>query len=126
MDAACSRLLKGPFLTWLSLDNLRAPLHTGDELMGRTKHPKKEIEEALKHAESRGWVIKEGGAHAWGKIYCPFNDNECRCGEFCITSVWSTPRNPTNHASQLCRVVDNCARQREKLKADKEQALKVQ
>jgi hypothetical protein len=52
MDAACSRLLKGPFLTWLSFDSLRAPLHTGDELMGRTKHPKKEIEEALKHAES--------------------------------------------------------------------------
>lgn len=94
--------------------------------MGRTKHPKKDIEEALKHAESQGWVVKEGGAHAWGKIYCPFNDNECRCGEFCIASVWSTPRSSTNHASQLCRVVDNCARQREKLEAEKEQAQQAQ
>lgn len=94
--------------------------------MGRTKHPKKEIEEALKHAESQGWAVKEGGSHAWGKIYCPFKDNECRCGEFCITSVWSTPRSATNHVSQLYRVVDNCARQREKLKAEKEQAQQAQ
>ncbi|WP_416423816.1 hypothetical protein RAM80_28950 [Pseudomonas sp. App30] len=86
--------------------------------MGRTKHPKKEIEAALQHAESQGWVVKLGGGHAWGKIYCPFNDSECRCGEFCITCVWSTPKNPTTHASQLCRVIDNCSRQREKLKTE--------
>jgi len=48
------------------------------------------------------------GSHAWGKMYCPYNDVECRCGEFCITSIWSTPKNPGNHARQLRRVVDNC------------------
>ena len=52
--------------------------------------------------------LKWEGGHAWGKIYCPNNDNECRCGEFCISSVWSTPRNPVNHAKQIKRVVDNC------------------
>jgi hypothetical protein len=76
--------------------------------MARTRHPKKEIEAALRHAEDNGWEVKVGGSHAWGKIYCPYNDAECRCGEFCITSVWSTPKNAEAHARKLKRVVDNC------------------
>lgn len=52
-----------------------------------------------------------GGSHAWGKIYCPHNDKKCRCGEYCISSIWSTPRNPANHAKQIRRVVDNCKTQ---------------
>ena len=59
--------------------------------MVRPSHPKKEVEEALRHAEGQGWRVEVGGSHAWGRIYCPYNDEECRCGEFCITSVWSTP-----------------------------------
>ena len=82
--------------------------------MPRPVHPKKEVEEALRHAERLGWRIEVGGSHAWGRIYCPFNDERCRCGEFCITSVWSSPKNPGNHARALRRVVDNCtARLRE-------------
>ena len=27
---------------------------------------------------------------------------------FCITSIWSTPKNPGNFARKLKRVVDNC------------------
>lgn len=77
--------------------------------MTRLKHPKKEVEAALRHAEAHGWTIKVGGGHAWGKILCPFKNKECRCGEFCITSVWSTPRSPDSHANTLRRVVDNCA-----------------
>ena len=76
--------------------------------MARPPHPKREIEEAIKHAEAERWRVKVGGSHAWGKICCPYNDHECRCGEFCITSVWSTPKNPGNHARALRRVVDNC------------------
>ncbi|VVO09250.1 hypothetical protein [Pseudomonas fluorescens] len=79
--------------------------------MARASHPKKEIEMALRHAEERGWRIEVGGSHAWGKIYCPFRHDLCRCGEFCITSVCSTPRNPFNHARALRRVVDNCTTQ---------------
>ncbi|NJD89218.1 MAG: hypothetical protein FIB05_14550 [Betaproteobacteria bacterium] len=77
--------------------------------MPRPRHPKKEVEEALRYAEARGWRIDVGGSHAWGRMYCPANDPECRCGEFCITSIWSTPKDPRNHARQLRRVVDNCA-----------------
>ena len=77
------------------------------------KHPNKEIQASLKHAEQNGWSIKIGGSHAWGKILCPYNDADCRCGEFCITSIWSTPRNPTNHAKLIRRVVDNCIHQQD-------------
>ena len=77
--------------------------------MTRKTHPKAEIEAALRYAESHGWRVEVGGSHAWGKIYCPYNDNECRCGEFCIASIWSTPKNTGNHAKQIKRVVDNCS-----------------
>ena len=82
--------------------------------MSRWKHPKKEVDDALRHAEANGWRVVPGGAHAWGRIYCPYNDAECRCGEFCITSVWSTPKNAGNHAKALRRVVDNCTTNRSK------------
>jgi hypothetical protein len=77
--------------------------------MARARHPKKEIEAAIQYAEASGWRVAVGGSHAWGKLYCPYNEAECRCGQFCITSIWSTPRNPGNYARKLRRVVDNCA-----------------
>lgn len=76
--------------------------------MARPIHPNKEVENALRHAEVLGWSVVAGGGDCWGRIYCPNNDRECRCGEFCITSVWSTPRNPGTFARQLRRIVDNC------------------
>lgn len=82
--------------------------------MTRTKHTLKDIESALVHAETQGWRIEIGGAHAWGKMYCPYNDEECRCGIHCITSIWSTPKNPGNFAKALRRVVDNCTTHRKK------------
>jgi hypothetical protein len=81
--------------------------------MARSSHPNKEVEKALRVAEENGWRIVRGGSHAWGKIYCPNNDAECRCGEFCITSIWSTPRNPDNHAKALLRVVLHCSSHRD-------------
>jgi len=86
--------------------------------MARTSHPKKEVEDALRHAEEHGWRIEVGGGHAWGRIYCPYNQYECRCGEFCIASVWSTPKNPGNHARALRRVVDGCTVRRERQAAE--------
>lgn len=80
--------------------------------MARKPHPEPEIEAALRHAEAHGWRVRQGGAHAWGRMYCPYNDQECRCGEFCITSIWSTPRNACSHGRQLMRVVDNRAWER--------------
>ncbi len=76
--------------------------------MTRRKHPSKDIEYAIKYAEENGWTVETGGSHAWGRMYCPYNDKECRCGEFCQASIWSTPKSPTNHAKQIKRVVDKC------------------
>ena len=82
--------------------------------MGRSRHTKKEVEEALRYAEENGWQVLErhGRGHAWGQLYCPFNDEACRCGAFCRVSIWSTPKSPGNHARQIRQVVDNCSPQR--------------
>lgn len=76
--------------------------------MRARRHPDKEVEAALRYAEAHGWRIEVGGSHAWGKMYCPANARECRCGAFCIASIWSTPRNASHHARQIRRVIDNC------------------
>ncbi len=90
--------------------------------MSRTKHPKQEVEVALKYAEEQGWRIEIGGSHAWGRMYCPYNDGSCRCGEFCIASISSTPRNAGNHGKQIRRVVDNCTTRRSQTQADSDKS----
>src|SRR5882672_3278667 len=73
--------------------------------MKRTRHPSKEIEEAIKYAESKGWRYKKSGnsAHAWGRLLCPLQARE---GD--QISIWSTPRSEFNHAQQIRRAVDKC------------------
>jgi len=44
--------------------------------MANKQHPNKEIQAALEYAVTKGWSVKVGGSHAWGKIYCPYNDSE--------------------------------------------------
>ena len=85
--------------------------------VARNRHPNKDIEDALRHAEMSGWRVEVGGSHAWGKIFCPYNDSDCRCGEFCITSIWSTPKNPGNFARKVLRVVDNCTTRKKRADA---------
>jgi len=92
-------------------------------MSSRAKHPKKEVEEALRYAEEAGWRVSVGGSHAWGKVYSPYDDEECRCGEFCIASVWSTPKNAGNHAHQIKRVVDNCTTRKRHLQAAQKKAV---
>ena len=75
----------------------------------RRRHPNKEIENALQFAELNGWRVVPGGSHAWGRMYCPARNDTCRCGAFCITSIWSTPRNAGGHSRLLRRVVLNCS-----------------
>ncbi|SOB78060.1 hypothetical protein SAMN04488490_3906 [Marinobacter sp. LV10R510-11A] len=77
--------------------------------MRRKRHTDKDIEAAIAYAEIKGWRIEMRNGHAWGRMYCPFNDSQCRCGDFCVASIWSTPRSAGNHARQICRIVDNCS-----------------
>ena len=76
--------------------------------MPRNRHPNKEIEKALNYAEEKGWTIEKASGHAHSIMKCPSNNKDCRCGEFCITSVWSTPRNPHAHARKIKSIVDKC------------------
>lgn len=76
--------------------------------MARRRHPNKEIESAIQYAEEHGWELRMTTGHAWAQMRCPENSKECRCGNFCLTSINTTPKNPTAHAKQIKRVVDNC------------------
>ena len=74
------------------------------------KHPSKEIREAVKYAESRGWTFEKSGksSHAWAIMKCPYNDSDCKCGSRCKTSIYTTPRCPQDRADQIRRDVDGC------------------
>jgi hypothetical protein len=76
----------------------------------RPRHPNKEIEAAVSHLESLGWIWKKAGtsAHAWGRMLCAHHD---RNG--CQVSVWSTPRNPQKHAASLMRAGKRCPHEKE-------------
>jgi len=66
----------------------------------RRRHPKKEVEQAIRYAEQRSWVVEHTVAgHKWGRV-------SCRQG--CTMSVWSTPRRPGDHAKDIRRLVDRC------------------
>lgn len=81
--------------------------------MNRKRHTDKDIESAIAYAELKGWRVEMRKGHAWGRMYCPFNDLQCRCGEFCVASIWSTPKNKGNHARQIRRIVNNCTGSRD-------------
>jgi hypothetical protein len=72
--------------------------------MSRSRHPHKEIEQAVQYAESLGWSVKPcKKGHAWARLYCPHGE---RSG--CKFSVYSTPRNPEGYARKVRREVDLC------------------
>ena len=50
----------------------------------------------------------------------PYNDNACRNGIFCQISIWSTPKNPQNHARDLKKHVDGCIKAKENNETDGE------
>lgn len=76
--------------------------------MAKNRHPNKEIRAAIEYASAKGWGVKPASGHAWGVLQCPNNDKECRCGEFCRMSVWSTPRNPESFANRIRQKIDGC------------------
>ncbi len=69
----------------------------------RGRHPKKEVEGALRDAEAGGWLVTPKGAgHRWGVA---------ECGGGCRVSIWSTPKSPGNHAKDVRRAVERCPHQ---------------
>ena len=76
--------------------------------MARPTHPNKEIEAAIRYAESKGWRFKSAGksAHAWRRLFCRQADQSG-----CQMSVWSTPKHAEDFAKQVRRKADKCAHQ---------------
>jgi hypothetical protein len=72
--------------------------------MQRKRHPNKHLEAAVSYGESKGWRVDLRKGHCWGRMFCPHAD---RSG--CKISVWSTPRNPENHASTIIKIIDKCS-----------------
>jgi len=74
--------------------------------MPRSRHPNKEVEEAVQYAESQGWTVRMQGH--WGRIYCAHADRDgCQFG------VSGSPRNGRDHAKQINRAVDRCPHRKE-------------
>ncbi len=71
--------------------------------MTRSRHPNKEIEDAVAQAETLGWRVKPVSGHAWARLYCAHHDRDG-----CMVSVWSMPKNAGNHARAILRAVNRC------------------
>ncbi|MDE2977517.1 MAG: hypothetical protein OXU63_08345 [Acidobacteriota bacterium] len=70
----------------------------------RRRHPKKEVEAAVREAEKAGWTVTlNRRGYRWGVMKC---GEASRSG--CRESIWSTPRDPVNHAKRLRRVIKRC------------------
>lgn len=83
------------------IDARQGPGYTAS--MSRRRHPKKEIEAAVRYAEAHGWTCEPASGHAWGRLYCPHGE---RGG--CVVSVWSTPNSVGNHSRRIRQRVDRC------------------
>lgn len=79
------------------------------------RHAKKEIENALKYAEDKGWrVIQSKHGHNWGYIACPHRERDgCRQPVY-STPLQETPNNMRNGSdvpwtiALMCEQTVNC------------------
>ena len=73
--------------------------------MSPKKHPNKAIRDAIAEAVASGWSLVEAGgsAHCFCRLRCGIPEHSDH-----MMSVWSTPKNPENHARQILRKVRQC------------------
>ncbi len=72
----------------------------------RRRHPNKDVEAALRAAESAGWTVEEvHHGHRWGIVRCP-------AGEHAVV-VWSTPRDPGTLGKRVRDQVAACRHRKE-------------
>src|SRR5215471_11500968 len=66
----------------------------------RRRHPKKDVEQALRFAEASGWTVLEvHRGHRWGLV---------TCGSGCGRAIFCTPREAGDHARDVRRAVTRC------------------
>lgn len=70
----------------------------------RPRHPKKEIESALRYGEQQGFelVLRHGKGHLWGRLI----------KDGATIAIYGTPRNTGNDAKRIRRAVDRIEQQR--------------
>ena len=66
-------------------------------------HPNKHIQAASAYAISQGWLFRASNGHAFGRLQCALPQHREH-----MMSIWSTPKNPEQHAKQIRRKVDEC------------------
>ena len=67
----------------------------------RRRHPKKDLEAALRAAEAAGWTVEEiHHGHRWGLARCPAGEH--------VVAVWSTPRDPATLGKRIREQVGRC------------------
>jgi hypothetical protein len=66
-------------------------------------HCSRPIREAIQYAEQHGWTFTKSRGHNFGMLWCPESSREG-----CRQPVYSTPRNPDNHARDIRRSIDTC------------------
>ncbi|MDH2347257.1 hypothetical protein [Bradyrhizobium sp. SSUT77] len=67
----------------------------------RPRHPHKEIEAVVAHAEEIGWRWRKMGH--WGRLFCAHAGRDG-----CQVGVNGTPKNPEDHARQVMRAITRC------------------
>jgi hypothetical protein len=62
-------------------------------MAGRDRHPKKDVEKAIEHAEDERWTVEvTHSGHVWGVIFCP--------ARICFLRVSSTPKTKETRPSE--------------------------
>lgn len=69
----------------------------------RPKHPKKQVEAALRRAEAQGFRVAVNRGH-WGVVFCP-GSAAGKCPAF---SVNGSPRSADNEAGRIDRFLARC------------------
>lgn len=67
------------------------------------KHPNKHIRQAIDQALAGGWRLTKSTGHVWGQLWCPEGSRDG-----CVIRVFSTPRNPEDHAKSIRHRVERC------------------
>jgi len=72
--------------------------------VARRRHPKKDVEQAVRAAEAAGWSVTEiHRGHRWGLLTCP-------AGLDTVT-LFSTPRDPATLGKRIREQVNRCPHQ---------------
>ncbi|MDC9607160.1 hypothetical protein WDV76_03880 [Xenorhabdus griffiniae] len=66
------------------------------------------MNDAIAYALSKGWRWeKRGDGHTFGYLYCTADSGGKHEEIKCMVAVFSTPKNPTNHAKKIRKTIDN-------------------